>query len=109
MVLETDVITGNEGRNKRTPRGLNIVRGHLRNIYLVDDYFVDYWMCISMDGNYGFHDAYRWRSDDEYGGDTYKTNGSGGCVNVPLEKMALMYEMVPDYTPIVIYDSHYLD
>ena len=109
VVLETDVITGNESRNKRTPRGLNIVRGHLQSIYLVDDYFVDYWMCISMDGNYGFHDAYRWRSDDEYGGDTYKTNGSGGCVNVPLEKMALMYEMVPDYTPIVIYDSHYLD
>ena len=43
----------------------------------------------------------------DYGGDTYKTKGSGGCVNVPLENMAKMYELVPDYTPVVIYDEHY--
>ena len=109
VVLESDVVTGNQARNKRTPRGLNMVRGHLKSIYLIDDYFVDYWMKISMDGTYGFHDADRWRKPEEYGGDTYKTNGSGGCVNVPLENMAKMYEMVPDYTPVVIYDEYFYD
>lgn len=109
VVLESDVVTGNESRNKRTPRGLNMVRGHLRKIYLMEEFFVEYWMCISMHGQYGFHDADGWREPEEYGGDTYKTNGSGGCVNVPLENMAKMYELVPDYTPVVIYDEHYYD
>lgn len=109
VVLESDVVTGNESRNKRTPRGLNMVRGHLRQIYLMEEFFVEYWMCISMHGQYGFHDADGWREADEYGGDTYKTNGSGGCVNVPLENMAKMYEMVPDRTPVVIYDEHFYD
>lgn len=109
VVLESDVVTGNKSLGKRTPRGLNMVRGHLQSIYLVDNYFVDYWLCISMDGTYGFHDADRWREPEEYGGDTYLTHGSGGCVNVPLENMAKMYEMVPDRTPIVIYDEYYYD
>ena len=34
----------------------------------------------------GFHTADYWRSEHEYGGDTYIYNGSHGCINMPNEK-----------------------
>ena len=109
MVLESDVVTGNESIGKKTPTGINYVRGHLQNITLFGDYFVNYWMAITRGGVYGFHDADGWREPEEYGGDTYKSHGSGGCVNVPLENMAKMYEIVADATPIVIYNMYFYD
>ena len=109
MVLESDVVTGNESLGKLTPTGLNYVRGHLRDIELFGDYFVNYWMAITKGGRYGFHDADGWRTLEEYGGDTYKTNGSGGCVNMPREKIAIMYDLVPDGTPVVIYNAYFYD
>lgn len=109
MVLESDVVTGNESIGKLTPTGLNYVRGHLRDIELFGDYFVNYWMAITRGGRYGFHDADGWRAPEEYGGDTYKSHGSGGCVNMPREKIAIMYDLVPDGTPVVIYNSYFYD
>ena len=78
-------------------------------IYLMDAYFVNYWMTITLGGRYGFHDADGWRTPEEYGGDTYLTNGSGGCINVPGEKISIMYDLVPDTTPVVIYNEFYYD
>ena len=109
IVLESDVVTGNESLGKLTPTGLNYVRGHLRDIELFGDYFVNYWMAITRGGRYGFHDADGWRAPEEYGGDTYKTSGSGGCVNMPREKIAIMYDLVPDGTPVVIYNAYFYD
>ena len=109
VVLESDVVTGNEGRGKRTPTGINYIRGHLTDVYLFGNHFVEYWMAFTKGGIYGFHDADHWREPEEYGGDTYKTNGSGGCVNVPVEKMAELYELVPDGTPIMIYNYYHYD
>ena len=109
VVLESDIVSGNRGTGKRSPTGLYCIRGHLRDIYLMDAYFVNYWMTITLGGRYGFHDADGWRSPDEYGGDTYKYNGSGGCINVPGEKIAIMYDLVPDTTPVVIYNEFYFD
>ena len=39
----------------------------------------------------GLHDA-QWRS--RFGGDIYLTNGSHGCINLPLEKAAELYNIV---------------
>ena len=107
VVLDADVVTGNVAAGKQTPTGLNYIRGHLRQIYLMGTHFVEYWMSITVGGMYGFHDADHWRQPEEYGGDTYMGNGSGGCVNVPEEKMAKLYEMVADLTPVVIYDYYH--
>ena len=107
VVLDADVVTGNVAAGKQTPTGLNYIRGHLRQIYLMGTHFVEYWMSITVGGMYGFHDADHWRQPEEYGGDTYMGNGSGGCVNVPVEKMAKLYEMVADLTPVVIYDYYH--
>ena len=79
----------------------------MRDIELFGDYFVNYWMAITRGGRYGFHDADGWRAPKEYGGDTYKTSGSGGCVNMPREKIAIMYDLVPDGTPVVIYNAYF--
>lgn len=109
VALESDIVSGNRGAGKRSPTGLYYIRGHLRNIYLMDAYFVNYWMTITLGGRYGFHDADGWRTPEEYGGDTYLTNGSGGCINVPGEKISIMYDLVPDTTPVVIYNEFYYD
>ena len=37
------------------------------------------------------------------GGDIYKTNGSHGCVNLPKDKAAEIYDLVEIGTPVVIY------
>jgi len=42
---------------------------------------------------YGFHDA-TWRSDEEFGGDTYLWNGSHGCINLPYSAAEELYGLV---------------
>ena len=36
---------------------------------------------LNYNGGEGIHDSYRWRTPDQYGGDTYIYNGSHGCIN----------------------------
>ena len=59
---------------------------------------VTYWM--PFNGGIGLHDAV-WRSS--FGGEIYKTNGSHGCINLPLEAAAKIYERVYDGIPIICY------
>ena len=107
LLLETDVVTGWEGIGRRTPTGIHYVRGHLTDVKLFSEYPADYWMSFTSGGIYGFHDADHWR--DEYGGKIYETNGSSGCVNVPLVNMEKLYNMVADGTPVMIYNYYHYD
>lgn len=59
---------------------------------------VSYWM--PFNGGVGFHDA-PWRS--EFGGDIYKTGGSHGCINMPIDKAAELYEIIDESIPIVVF------
>ncbi len=36
-------------------------------------------------------------------GDIYKTNGSHGCINTPLEAAKTIYETVSVGTPVIVY------
>lgn len=54
--------------------------------------FVYYWMCFEGQ-SYGLHDA-TWRSEDEFGGSTYASEGSHGCVNLPYDKAAELYGLI---------------
>ena len=102
IVLETDVVTGNTGRNHGTPQKVCYVYGKQeKRVLRGPGYasFVNYWVPVS--GNIGIHDA-PWR--DEYGGEIYKTNGSHGCINTPYDMMQQLYEMVEIGTPVIIYD-----
>lgn len=60
---------------------------------------VSYWMPFY--GNYGMHDA-PWRG--EFGGNIYKTNGSHGCVNMPIPSAATLINNLADSgTPVIVY------
>lgn len=100
-LLETDIVTGNTGKRRGTPQGVNYVYAKQKNRTLRgEDYaaFVRYWMPVK--GNVGIHDA-SWRST--FGGTIYKTAGSHGCINVPSSVMGELYDMVEVGTPVVMF------
>ncbi|MDE6185653.1 MAG: L,D-transpeptidase/peptidoglycan binding protein, partial [Lachnospiraceae bacterium] len=101
LKIETPVVTGNTSLRRGTPAGTNFVYSKERDrILRGEDYAspVKYW--IPVKGAIGIHDA-SWRS--RYGGEIYKTNGSHGCINTPLDKVAELYEMVEIGTPCVMF------
>ncbi len=101
LELETEVVTGNLSKNHDTPEGINYVYLKQKNRILRGPgyaSFVNYWMPVK--GGIGIHDA-TWR--DKFGGEIYKTDGSHGCINTPLEKMEELYDMVDVGTPVVMY------
>ncbi len=59
---------------------------------------VTYWMPFNE--GIGLHDA-TWRSS--FGGSIYLTDGSHGCINLPLEAAKQIYENVYDGIPIICY------
>lgn len=101
LKIETDVVTGNARRRMNTPEGVNYVYSKQKNRILRGEGYaspVKFWMPVK--GNIGLHDA-GWR--DEFGGDIYKTDGSHGCVNIPENVMAELYDMVELGTPVVMF------
>ena len=101
LSMESDVVTGNLARGNGTPAKLCYVYFKQRNRTLRGpNYatFVNYWMAVS--GHIGIHDA-TWRS--KFGGEIYKTAGSHGCVNVPKDFAAKLYDVVEVGTPCVLY------
>lgn len=102
-IVDTPVVTGNiniEGR--ATPSGgVWAIDAKMTDYNLVGEGYnshVNYWM--PFNGNVGIHDA-TWR--DSFGGSIYKTNGSHGCVNTPINNAKKIYENVSIGTPVVVY------
>lgn len=101
LEIETPVVTGNTSLRRGTPTGTNYVYAKQRNRTLRGpgyESFVKYW--IPVNGGIGIHDS-SWRS--EYGGELYKTGGSHGCINTPLEEVGRLYEIVEIGTPCVMF------
>ena len=101
LSLDTDIVTGNKKLKRDTPEGVNFVYGKTKNRVLRGPgyaTFVKYWMPVK--GAIGIHDA-TWR--DEFGGEIYLTNGSHGCVNVPVEQAGELYDKVEIGTPVVMF------
>lgn len=101
LILETPVVTGNTSKNMGTPAKVCYVYYKQKNRVLRGaDYAtpVKYWMAV--DGHIGIHDA-SWRK--EFGGEIYKKNGSHGCINTPLDKVAELYELVEIGTPVIMF------
>ncbi len=101
LKIETPVVTGNTGLRRGTPQGTNYVYSKERNRVLRGpDYAspVKYWLPVK--GGVGIHDA-SWRS--KYGGEIYKTNGSHGCINTPLEEVSKLFDLVEVGTPCVMF------
>lgn len=103
IVFETDFVSGNMTSTPGcvTPQGVFGLTYKTTNAVLRGaDYEtpVNYWMPFY--GNYGMHDA-TWRS--VFGGDIYISNGSHGCINLPLASAATIYEYVSTGFPVVCY------
>lgn len=110
LEIETDCVTGCVNKGYDTPTGIftltykqedRILRGKkLPNGKYEYESHVDYWMPFNR--GIGLHDA-QWRSD--FGGDIYISNGSHGCINLPLEAAKKLYEIINYEMPIVVYKS----
>lgn len=105
-LVDTPVVTGLPTESRITKKGVYYLVSREKDRYLgtyeVQGYrsYVNYWM--PFNGGQGIHDA-TWRSDSEFGGDTYKTNGSHGCVNTPLDQVKIIYENIKTGYPIIVY------
>ena len=101
VVLETDFVSGRINNNSRTPEGIFGITYKTRNAVLRGEGYatpVNYWMPFY--GNYGMHDA-TWRG--AFGGDIYLTNGSHGCINLPLNMAEQIYGYVFKGFPVICY------
>lgn len=108
-LVETPCVTGTGSVPRRqTPTGVFHIHDKQRSRTLYGDIqpdgsygyasFVNYWMRFS--GGCGLHDA-TWR--DSFGGDIYWEGGSHGCVNLPYESAAQLYEIVEEGTPCIVF------
>ncbi len=113
IALETDVVTGEPIPEKITPTGTYVLKEKEKDSVLVGETDpstgkpsyrtpVDYWMRITWEG-IGFHDA-SWQP--AFGGSLYKKSGIGshGCVNMPPDKAAALFDMIEVGTPVIIHD-----
>ena len=101
LIVETDVVTGCHNRGWDTHTGVYAIMYKERDATLVGEGYnsaVSYWMPFYA--NVGIHDA-SWRSS--FGGSIYLNNGSHGCVNMPLDAVAKIYEVVAYGFPVVVY------
>lgn len=103
IVFETDFVSGSLSSTPDciTPAGVFGISYKTKNAVLRGANYatpVNYWMPFY--GNYGMHDA-TWRSS--FGGQIYVTNGSHGCVNLPLESAATIYQYIETGFPVVCY------
>ena len=111
--LETDIVTGlASDPNRATPSGVYSILEMKRDKVLTGETNpstgepiyrtkVSYWMRVTWTG-IGFHDAI-WQS--AFGGNRYQTSaGSHGCINMPLDQAASLYDMLEMGTPVVIHE-----
>lgn len=102
LVFETDFVSGVMTQaDCITPYGVFGLTYKTTNAVLRGANYetpVNYWM--PFHGNFGMHDA-TWRT--EFGGTIYLTNGSHGCINLPLESAAVIYSYVSTGFPVICY------
>ena len=103
LVFETDFVSGtmNSTPDCVSPAGVFDITYKTSNATLRGgDYeqFVYYWMPFF--GNYGMHDAtWRW----QFGGNIFMTDGSHGCLNLPLDAAATIYSYMYEGYPVICY------
>lgn len=108
LLVDTPCVTGNARDGYDTPSGVFSLLNKNMDVPLEGfnkdgteySVTVKYWMRFYE--GYGMHEAY-WRS--QFGGDIYLTNGSHGCVNLPEDAAAIIYENIDETVLIIVYQS----
>lgn len=116
VIVDTPVVTGKN--SSPTDIGYFDIDWKEKNCYLRGpgySSYVNYWM--PYNGDEGLHDAeyhtdydkdgnvimnHGWRDSNEFGGNTYKENGSHGCVNLPNEAAKKIYNNVEVGTKVLV-------
>jgi L,D-transpeptidase catalytic domain len=103
VAYQAPVTTGIPTEDYHTPTGRYVIQAKQTHQTLTllsgDRYVVAYW--IPFDAPlFGFHDA-AWQTFP-YGSARYATDGSHGCVHLPLAAIAWLYRWVRVGTPVLI-------
>ena len=101
VTFECDCVTGCVAKGNSTPIGIYGVTYKQKDAVLRGPGYaspVKYWMPFNR--GVGLHDA-SWRG--KFGGTIYKYSGSHGCVNIPKDAAALLYEKVYRDFPVIVY------
>ena len=103
LVTETDIVSGKPVKGRETYRGAWPIAYKASPFNLTSNEYgydvkVNYWMPFVY--GQGLHDA-SWQSS--FGGNRYKTHGSHGCINLPKDQAALIYNTIDAGYPIIIY------
>ena len=102
LVVESDVVTGNINKDNGSPDGVfNIVYKDSPAVLKGEDYESDVTYFMPFAYNVGIHDA-SWRGG-KFGGEIYKSSGSHGCINAPLEVADTIYKKIEVGTPVIAY------
>lgn len=112
VVWESDFVSGNTAKGYDSPTGVysvNEYKGRNQTLIGLDynhdgqpDYksHVDYWISFK-DNMVAFHDA-PWRGS--FGGNIYTYNGSHGCINLPSQAAAQLYDLADVGTVVVVHN-----
>ena len=109
VIFESDIVSGDmRYADRQTPAGIytlyykkspDVLRGkQLANGKYEYETKVNYWM--PFNGGIGFHDA-SWQP--YFGGDRYLEGGSHGCINMPPDSAAELYNIIQYNVPIVCF------
>lgn len=104
LVTETDIVSGAPKAGRETYRGAWPIAYKASPYNLSSQEYgynikVNYWMPFVY--GQGLHDA-SWQSS--FGGNRYKNGaGSHGCINLPTDQAALIYNTIDGGYPIIIY------
>lgn len=110
VILESDMVSGTyNDPDRRTPAGTYYLYNKERNRVLRGTKLPDgtwpyetpvsYWMPFNK--GIGLHDSSSWRS--KWGGTIYMNNGSHGCINLPTNIAAQLYNNIEINCPVVCY------
>lgn len=84
LVMITPVVTGTyQNASRESDKGLYEIFKERHNLWITESAYVN--NMLNYNRGEGLHDAHRWRQPYEFGGCTYLTNGSHGCINMPLD------------------------
>lgn len=100
LAVESDIVSGMRDRSP-TQEGTYQVSFKKEKWQLVGetyDVVVDYFIMFYTD--VGLHDA-AWQSS--FGGNVYVANGSHGCINMPFDKVAEIYDLIEIGTIVYTY------
>ena len=102
LVVEGDVVTGNESDGCSTPPGVyNLYSKQKDTVLTGPDYAAPVCFWMPFNNGIGLHDA-SWRT--EFGGEIYKTDGSHGCVNLPYYVAKAIYDNISSGVPVICYN-----